>query len=388
MQLLRALVYTALAGIGGGLLACLALFQAEFRSAPDPAKKKLAMAVSGGARYAFDQAVIAAEHRLRARATFYELEIQKAHLFHGMVVNRLLSGRVQSECDSLLFSALRYAALHRLDMTLQAEKAWQAILKSQTEGRWYRHPKCRRRPTSRDMILGVLVAFQVRGAHGPTWTDFIRATYQQNGFIGSGRPDVSLLTPGVGYLIQRLDSGQGSLDERSLVIEHGFSSVEFDSLYLQRGYRAHLFALRLWLEMELTSADRSATVAGFLDSVFGIAEDRFFEDQRLQFAAGNLFELDPKNLFFELLWLRSQGRLSDARRLDLMTRLLAMPQFPIDRLPQNCDRAADYLWQRDSDEFVPKTRREPCHEQFSGVDFLWLAALLVSETDREIRESD
>jgi hypothetical protein len=60
--------------------------------------------------------------------------------------------------------------------------------------------------------------------------------------------------------------------------------------------------------------------------------------------------------------------------------LLAMPQFPVDQLPTNCDRKADYLWQRKSEEYQPRSSN--CHITYNGTDFLWMTALLLEEVNQ------
>ena len=48
----------------------------------------------------------------RDKAWRYDQWIEAEHLEDGMVVGRHPDGRPDSECDSLLFSSLRYTALH------------------------------------------------------------------------------------------------------------------------------------------------------------------------------------------------------------------------------------------------------------------------------------
>lgn len=314
---------------------------------------------------------------LLTRSTFYEIEIQRAHLYRGMIVNRDLRGKVRSECDSLLFSSLRYISLKMLDFDATAEEAWQNLKQAFRGGSWYRHPNCRRRSTSRDMVLGVLAAYTVRGELDQDWQEFIAKTGENRGFIGTGSPDVSLLTPGLASIIKMLDPS--ALDKLPLPYQKVVSTIEVESLYLQKGYRAHLFALRLWLEHRLTKSRPKVSLFAGLDLIFNTDEEDYFLKQRLSFAASNLYHLDPDNLFFEWLYLEISESLSPEHKLRLMRKLNSMPQFPKDRLPQNCDRHADYLWQRSSDEYRPRALFETCHEQYAGVDFLWMAGLLLEQ---------
>ena len=114
------------------------------------------------------------------------------------------------------------------------------------------------------------------------------------------------------------------------------------------------------------------SLSGLMDQI-SPAGGSTFAAQRRAFAAGELYRLDPENLFFEYLYLKTAGALTYASKARLLTRLLAMPQYPVERLPQDCDRQADYLWQRSSAEY---TGKKTCKESFHGVDFLWMAALL------------
>ena len=83
------------------------------------------------------------------RVLLYERLIQKNHLYMGMVVNRDHYGIHRSECDSLLFSSLRFVALKKLGIEDEAWLAWESIKEANDQGKWHRHPKCRRRSTSR-----------------------------------------------------------------------------------------------------------------------------------------------------------------------------------------------------------------------------------------------
>jgi hypothetical protein len=58
-------------------------------------------------------------------------------------------------------SSLFEFAVYGFDETRLYDKTyqgWRGIQKAFQNGRWVRHPKCRRKSTSRDMIAGVLVA--------------------------------------------------------------------------------------------------------------------------------------------------------------------------------------------------------------------------------------
>jgi hypothetical protein len=158
----------------------------------------------------------------------------------------------------------------------------------------------------------------------------------------------------------------------------GFSTLEVDAWMAQPGYTAHLNALTLWIELELTDHQpRSAlrSISELIDTAFGPLGTPKINDQRWVWAGHQLARLDRSNLFFEYMELRSAGALTWKTQALLLQKLLDMPQFPDDRLPRNCDRRADYLWQRHSVEYVPRPKAG-CVETFHGVDFLWMVALL------------
>ncbi len=94
----------------------------------------------------------------------------------------------------------------------------------------------------------------------------------------------------------------------------------------------------------------------------------------------NTYQLTSLNdgLFNRFLRLKSAGALNKASRYKLMLSLANMKkQFPDNRLPMNCDRKADYLWQRNIEESFEFS--EECDKSFNGTDFLWMAALLTDE---------
>ncbi len=96
----------------------------------------------------------------KARAMQYEEWLEASHLERGLVVGRDLdSGKATSTCDSLLFSSLRYVALRKLGLVNEADKAFRTIERENfVNGRWVRHPNCKRKAASRDMIVGLMAA--------------------------------------------------------------------------------------------------------------------------------------------------------------------------------------------------------------------------------------
>ena len=320
------------------------------------------------------------------RVILYENALKSQHLYHGMVVNLHLvedgGSPVDGECDSLLFSSLRFVALNKLGFKEAAHEAWTALMSSQSNGRWFRHPKCRRRPTSRDMIVGLLAGLTQQPPEArQRLEDLLEYIEENDGYIGSGAFHVSKLSPGVGELIRNM-ALYAQIDESQMPnsVRYAFSTVEFDRLNLKKGFPSHLLGLRIWMELEMMKEGiipRSASQG--LDEVLGWQSTLASQQKRLRLAADALVRLDEKNLFFQWLALRVRGPLSDSDKAGLLTNLLSMKQFPATRLPQNCDRKADYLWQRDSVEYQPEAHHSFCYMQYAGVDFIWMIALVLDD---------
>ena len=301
-----------------------------------------------------------------------------------MVVNRGGDGTMLDQCDSLLFSSLRFVSLDKLGLEDRAMNAWTAIERSQDQGTWLRHPRCYQ-STSRDMLLGLLMAMTRSPPH---YRDHLNRLMQNvtenNGYFGTGPVYVSYLSPGLARLIATLAfyAGEGSTVIPSNVA-YGYSTAELEVLLTPAGFTSHLGGLTAWLEMELISQNKAPTddrqlhllsAADWLLIPFSTTS---LTNQRLEWITQQLVTSDPQNLFFRYLRLRSAGALTNAMRLKLLAELLDMGQFPSDRLPMDCDRRSDYLWQRE-DKAV---NREPiaCNVHFSGVDFLWMTALLLED---------
>jgi len=321
----------------------------------------------------------------RERAVLYEEWIEAEHLDRGMVVHRHAGGRSSGECDSLLFSSLRYVALEKLGWQDKARHAWSAIERAYERGRWLRHPQCRRKSTSRDMIVGLLTAIN-QNPHGKDLSlkrtlDIIDRT---DGSVDQGPFYVSRLSPGLGELLKQMSLSRGwPLDTLPSDVRIGFSTLEVDTWLASPGYTSHLNGLVLWNELLLLERQQATrSLSQLIDGMAPPLLELDWSSRRLEWSAQKLAELDPQNLFFVWLKHRSAGSLNDQTRADLLERLLAMPQFPPDRLPENCDRKADYLWQRSSWEYQPQPGVR-CAERFHGVDFLWMVALLTDENDRD-----
>ena len=317
--------------------------------------------------------------RILEKARTYESQIEESHLLLGMLVNRDQDGNAVDVCDSLLFSSLRFVSLVKLGMTEQANQAWAAIEKSQDNGRWFRHPRCKT-ATSRDMILGVLAALtQWPANHEIHLRRLIAAVSRMNGSLDHGPFYVSYLSPGIAEIVRLLAMRSGFGEEMlPSQVRQGFSTLELDASVMSTGYRSHLVALTTWTELELETRGGGKARSphlhyGPLGRLFAAKSLR---DRRIEWATSRLVEVDSQNIFYRWIRLKAAGALSEGARIKMMEELLSMPQFP-EHLPWDCDRRADYVWQRDSSEL--SASQGPCTFQYSGVDFLWMAGLLVND---------
>lgn len=335
------------------------------------------------------------EADLRARVLLYESEIERSHLEDGMVVNR--KGRLFiDECDSLLFSSLRFIALNKLGYSEKAVSAWKAIEKSSENGRWLRHPQCRN-TTSRDMILGVLAAFsQDPPRMRSHLVELLNHLSKTDGYITKGgRFDISYLLPGVAEILRLYARGNRVLDYTlPPSVSLGFSTIEFAAIADNPGYRSHLIGLTSWIELELALNARYAPYSGevrtAISQLSALASPftrQELSNQRLTWVTGRLFQNDPENLFFRWLRLRAANAVTPLTRHFMIHQLMRMPQFPLTHLPRDCDRRADYLWQRASWEY--HVQKRTCDKTFNGVDFLWMAALLLDPShDAPVSDDD
>lgn len=162
-----------------------------------------------------------------------------------------------------------------------------------------------------------------------------------------------------------------------------FPTLEWESLFLRRGYQTHLQALHVWLEMELTDHLKEKSIPNLFSrgsfslllNPLGIFTYEKVTNQRLQWITTRLVQTDPRNLFYRWLLFKAHGLLNRTTTLRFLMELLKMPQFPDLRTPNSCDRKADYLWQRDTNEYAPKKQ---CDHYFNGSDYLWMVSLLIS----------
>jgi hypothetical protein len=148
---------------------------------------------------------------------------------------------------------------------------------------------------------------------------------------------------------------------------------------LKEGYQSHLAGLGLWLELEHKQGMdwfNPRSLLGLIGRLSGEKGefDTSFDERRRQWIAGKLSSLSGANLFFDWLEYKVNGLYDVNSEIKLLSELLSMPQFPAVRLPRDCDRAADYIWQRRDKEAIPLARE--CGRTYAGVDFLWMAAIL------------
>lgn len=326
------------------------------------------------------------------RVQTYELYLQNVHLSSGMVISRSLIDRTEKDlCDSLLFSSIRYVSLKKLGFLEESQKAWSAIERSRKNGFWLRHPKCSRKSLSRDMLSGLLLALL---QNPPRSREFLQHLVnqldQKSGYFSHGPVYVSYLTPGLGKIIRLLgDFYELPTDSFPDIIKRGYSTNELSVILLKPGYEAHLAGLALWIELEIMEILKIKEKPGVLEHFFNAFIRPFSKgdltSQSFSWTAKRLFEIDPKNLFFVYLRLRAAGAMNSETASRLLQMLLDMKEFPLTRLPTDCDRRSDYLWQRSSKNY--QNRSVKCSYQYPGVDFTWMASLLLTSMDRQLFNS-
>ncbi len=320
-----------------------------------------------------------------SRAQLYESEIARTHLVDGMVVNLGRTGEMIDHCDSLLFSSIRYVSLDKLGWHDKADNAWRAIEGSRDHGAWLRHPRCYR-SISRDMLLGLMLAMTRRPpGYEQHLTQLMSGIDQKGGFFGTGPVYVSYLSPGLARLMAAIAKRDHSMSASiPQSVAGGYSTAELEVMITPAGYRSHLGGLTAWLELELLAHglsldDPRPTFLGAASDLSSPFVPFAMTSQRLDWITDRLVKVDPNNLFFRYLRLRAAKALTSPVRLDLLKELLSMKQFPVERLPMDCDRKSDYLWQRDDKSI----NYEPiaCQVEYAGIDFLWMVALLVEDPE-------
>ena len=236
------------------------------------------------------------------------------------------------------------------------------------------------------MILGFLMTHLFLPEGGKeTFEKFMYLIQNNSGFFGWEKTHYSFLTPQIAHLSRHI-ARLYSIPFSSMpdLFRQGFSTVEWQSLLVAPGYRTHLIALALWVEIELYERKFS----GYSREVYDpwLERQKFWISDystdhldlaRIRFTAQRLVEIDSKNLFFRWLRLKVAGLLTPALSQKMLWELNSMPQFPKGNLPYNCDRKADYLWMRHSIE--AKMSSLTCDVEFSGVDYLWITSLILGE---------
>lgn len=336
-----------------------------------------------------EKRVLAELHR---KFQLYHDRSSALSLSRGMVVIKDIDGRLIHSCDSLLFSALRYVSLLKAGEHAGAVTAWNAINGSFIGGNWRRHPACRDKATSRDMILGLLIALSANPGQGKNILEGLVARIRDGGgYFDDGPFYVSYMTPQIADLIRLLwESFSLPVESLPPLIRYSFSTLDINSMELRRGYQSHLLALGLWLEMELLQASirpesgmppappRSA-FSLIRATVPGVNVGSLYL-WHWDFVAEKLAALDPDNMFYRYLFLKANDLLDRRVLLELAQEMIEMPQFPHGFLPMDCDRKADYLWQRDSREM--EMRKPECGLVYPGVDYMWMAANIMSDLER------
>lgn len=320
------------------------------------------------------------------RVKLYEILIKDQHLSAGMIITRSLIDRSEmDQCDSLLFSSIRYVALKKLGFRSDAEAAWLAIERSRKNGIWLRHPNCSKKSISRDMLTGVLLALLQNPLRSKEYLQsLVNQIDQKSGYFSHGPVYVSYLTPGLGKIIRLLGDHYGiPTDSFPDIVKRGYSTNELSVILLKPGYEAHLAGLALWLELELENVLKIREKPGNLEYLYNFLirpfSKREMNSQSFSWTAKRLFEIDHHNLFFTYLRLRAAGAMNAQTASILLKKLVIMREFPTNQLPSDCERRADYAWQRSPKNLQTKSLR--CNYQFPGVDFIWMASLLISSLD-------
>ena len=340
---------------------------------------------------------------LRRRSVLYASLMASEGFFEGGMVTNLAGGdqssfssqpRLEGECDSLLFTGLYYAAMSRLvpeesrDVISHEGTSVLMSMREPSTGYWRRHPKCNDTPTSRDMMLGLLFAADALEHSQIVLRTLFWDLGRHGGFFDDGPINLSFLSPGLMRLLSDMADRRGIdplprffVDETlqspqtftmrmtGLYRRLSFSTLDFDAIVPQRGFRSHLIALTILME----HASLLRSNAGSLDGQSAIAL------WRLRLLAMRLFRSDPQNLLYEAVYLKTVNQL-DINRDRLAGRILAMPEFPPGRLPTDCDRGADFLWQRDSEQWAgpAKSSDQAClpSVHYSGVDLIFITSIV------------
>ena len=312
----------------------------------------------------------------------YQNFIKTNHLVNGMVVNRGLFNIPTDVCDSLLFSSLRFIALEKLGFKEDAARAWEDIMRTKQNGAfWPRHPLCRTETLSRDMFLGIVSALTQKP---PGYFQYLEEIAQRlnthSGFFDKGPVYTSFVTPSLKFSLDRMLAFVGIAQTQFFGTDVWI--FEWETLFVKPGYEAHLTALHLWLNGEIHSLYEKKHMTMSSPSNLALKLFKFLnwftleslDEQKTLWVAFKIYSESQPNLFFKWLFLKELGLVNETARFALLRELLDMREFPKERLPWDCDRKADYLWQRRTEEYLASLL---CREEFHGGDFLWMTALLL-----------
>ena len=243
------------------------------------------------------------------------------------------------------------------------------------------------------MVLGFLAALSAKPIDGKLLLIKLMQIIEKNsGFFSNEKTHYSFLTPQIAQASRQVASLYNLSDSNlPMRVSEGFSTHELDSLLTDGGYKSHLIALSIWLELEILENSfvhskpvPSRSMIQTIEKLGGDMTDHQLEFERLQFVAQRLVEVDQSNLFFRWLRLKTANALTLNSAQRLLFELLNMPQFPKGSLPMDCDRSADYVWMRHTEESL--THSPNCNRSYHGVDFLWMTSLLIEDLEALSKE--
>lgn len=281
--------------------------------------------------------------RLLNKFYFYEGNVNNHFLHKGMVVGLAKKDgypTYSDECDSLLFSSLRYYSLKELGFNKKAHDAWNSILGAYDKGQWFRHPDCHKTPISRDMFLGLMILSISEPENFNSVLKNLKDIIEiNNGFFSFKTYPVSFLSPGLAKTFGKiLENKKIDLPKASRL---GFATYFVEKPFLEKDFRSHLLAMHTLVEIKLHEK-------------YGLKLEGWVKD-----AAKELYKVDDKNQFYKylnykMLYLEKgiDRKIFLSKLNEIKVFLLESPHFPNDTSPSYCTRGSDYLWQRTSDEWT------------------------------------
>lgn len=250
-------------------------------------------------------------------------------------------GWLSPPCDGLLFNSL--AAVSGLNINIMAAE--------EAPGRWRRHPDfstCKpfngsRSTISRDMFRGLFI-YLLKMKDTAALMRIREYGEANNWFMGEGEdPSITFSRTWFNPVIR---------DQLNRMITRDNVSIKNTEL---KDYEAHLDVLRIYTEF---------LISGYLED--------YELDQLKEYRDAN-----PENALYQAMYNTFTG--DQAAAIDI---LMDEKYFPADRLPDETNYFAHYLWQRD---YGPDW--QPCNDgdekrrctgaQHSGVDFLFAAYIVI-----------